>query len=92
MSEYKKISTSPEVWAVIRAKHNENLVVFGSFSEPDGNETSDDGIMMTSYGFKDASCPLIEARTTWTIDQKKPYKRINQINEWWLCYPTEEAQ
>lgn len=87
MSEYSQIVTSAEVWAVIRAKHHDQLVVFGSFSNPDGNFNgpSDKGEMFTSYGFVEGSCPLLEARTTWTIDREKPSKRIDEVTEYCLC-------
>jgi hypothetical protein len=88
---YKKMATSAEVWAVIKARHNKDLVVFGTYSAPDGDEYIGDssGRMDTSYGFKDADYPLMEASTTWTIDRDKPSSRIDEITEYWLCVPID---
>ena len=36
MSDYERVTTSVEVWAVIRARHPE-MQVFGSYSAPAGN-------------------------------------------------------
>ena len=33
---YVQITTSAEVWAVIKARHGNDLSVFESFSDPDG--------------------------------------------------------
>lgn len=88
---YKKMATSAEVWAVIRARHNKDLVVFGSYSAPEGDEFIGDssGRMDTSYGFKDGDFPLMEASTTWSIDREKPHERIDEITEYWLCVPID---
>lgn len=52
MSDYKTVETSPEVWAVIRARHPE-LVPFSTASfECD---------MFTSYGFPGSDFPVMEA-------------------------------
>ncbi len=93
MKEYGKwVPTSAEVWAVIRARHHEDLEVVGSFSAPDGNYCVDPGVgvMATLYGLKGANSPLIGAETRWDIDQEKPYERINERHEYWLCYPKQE--
>lgn len=86
MTSYVRISTSAEVWAVIRARHT-NLVVFGSYSAPDGDEFGDPSMarMDTSYGFPGASIPIIEASTRWEIDRDKPYERINEHTDYWIC-------
>lgn len=63
MMEWKKIPTSPEVWAAIRARHCDEMVVFSSYSS--------NGRMETSYGFKGHDYPIIEACTTWDIDSEK---------------------
>jgi hypothetical protein len=44
MSNYKRRVTSPEVWAVIKARHSKDLVVFETYSSI--------GHMQTRYGFK----------------------------------------
>lgn len=35
MSTHKRVITSPEVWAVIKARHGKELKVFETFSDPD---------------------------------------------------------
>jgi hypothetical protein len=91
MCEYKKIVTTAEVWAVIRARHHEQLKVFSSFSAPEGDHygNPNEGRMMTEYGFDGADCPLIGADTRWDIDSEKPHKRINERHEYWLCLPID---
>jgi len=89
--DYKRIPTSPEVWAVIRARHPE-LRVFGSYSAPDGERSGDPdkGKMFTSYGFEQGDYPVIEAQTTWDIDREAPCNRENERHEYWLCIPIRE--
>ena len=89
--EHKKIPTTPEVWAAITARHRDDLVVFSSFSAPDGDYygNHEEGRIMTEYGFKNADCPLIGADTRWDIDHDKPYNRINERHQYWLCAPID---
>lgn len=91
MNDYKRVPTSAEVWAVIRARHPE-MRVFSSYSEPDGDRFGDPsrGKMLTSFGFAHGDYPVIEAQTTWDIDQKAPHNRNNQKHEYWLCLPKRE--
>lgn len=87
--EYKRVPTSAEVWAVIRARHP-NLVPFGSYTAPEGDYFGGDsshGRIFTSYGFEGHDYPVIEAETTWDIDQSEPSKRHNEQHEYWLCLP-----
>lgn len=93
MSEYKKIKTTPEVWAVIRASHPD-LIVFSSFSNPDGRAfggAGENGEMQTAFGVSGCDYPLIEAVTRWDIDQEQPYKRINEVHHYWLCVGIDES-
>lgn len=93
--EYKRIATSPEVWAVIKARHNSQLKVFSSFSDPRGHQFGGVGVegrMETSYGFEGADCPLMEAKSTWTIDRERPHERVGEIHEYWLCLPQNEDE
>lgn len=83
MKNYKRVLTSAEVWAVIRARHPE-MCVFSSYSEP---SSENGGCMFTSYGFNQGDYPVIEAQTTWDTDQESPHKRINERHEYWLCIP-----
>lgn len=89
---YKSMETSAEVWAVIKARHND-LMVFGSYSAPDGDQYGDpsQGRMDTSLGFKGSDYPIMEARTEWTIDRDNPSKRIDEATRYWLCLPIEEG-
>jgi len=89
--EYKKTPTTPEVWAVIKARHHKDLMVFSSYSAPDGDRFGDpdQGRMMTEYGLVNAGCPLMGADTRWDIDREKLHKRINERHEYWLCVPVD---
>jgi hypothetical protein len=95
MSGYKKIPTSAEVCAVIRARHNADMTVFATFSDPDGTFNGgpgERGRMDTAYGLKGCDWPLIEYRTTWDIDQdpERSYKRHNEKHEYWICIPLRD--
>lgn len=91
MGEYRTKATSREVWAVIHASHPE-LKVFGSYSAPDGDDFGDPakGIMVTSYGFDYADCPIIEAITVWDVDRENPHNHLNKHTEYWLCFPQKD--
>jgi len=91
MSKTIKIPTSREVYAVIHARHK--LKVFSSFSNPNGNQfggSGEVGEMWTQWGFDNAHWPLLEARTTWTINHEKPHERIDEIHEYWLLMAVPE--
>lgn len=91
MSDYKLIATSAEVWAVIKARHHDDLVPMSSFSDPDGTfngGSGERGRMETSYGFRGADYPMMEARTTWRI-VPGDYKRHDETHEYWLCIPSK---
>ena len=90
MSDYKRVPTSQQVWAAIRARHPD-LRVFGSYSAPDGdNGDTSKGRMFTSYGLDPGDYPVIEAQTTWDIDPEAMHKRRNEQHEYWLCLPVRE--
>ena len=89
MSDYHTTPTKPEVWTAIKLAHPE-LVVFGSYSAPDGEHGSDRGVMFTSYGFNNCDFPIMEARTEWDIDRSDPATRINEQHKYWLCCPRSE--
>jgi hypothetical protein len=64
--------TSAEVWAVLRARHGKEFVVFSTFSDPDGTQFDGDGTrgrMETTYGFRNSDNPIIGACTTWDIGE-----------------------
>jgi hypothetical protein len=92
MPNYKTVETSPEVWAVIRARHPE-LVPFSTYSAPDGDYlggNTSKGEMFTSFGFPGSDYPIMEARTTWEINPEERWKRNNEQHRYWLCLPIEQ--
>lgn len=90
MIPYKLLQTSTDVFVAIRSSHGDDLRVFGSYSAPER------GIMFTSFGLRGAECPLIEAETTWDVDDQygydpaTPARRLNEKHQYWLCIPVEE--
>ena len=89
MCGYVRMITTPEVWAVIRARHHDDMKVFSSFSAPDGDSMGnpDEGRMDTEYGFAGAPHPFIGTSTRWDIDREQPHKRLNERHNYWLCIP-----
>jgi hypothetical protein len=57
------IVTSPEVYAVIWARHQADLVVFGTHTCMEGCEFHGDRHVYTEWGFRDAPYPLMRATT-----------------------------
>lgn len=87
------IATSAEVWVAIHARHHNDLEVVSSFSDPGGTFNGGPGIVgciETMYGLKGADLPLVGAKTTWKIDQEKPYQR-NEAREYWLVLAMKES-
>jgi hypothetical protein len=94
MSEYTRIETGAEVWAVLRARHSTDMVVYATFSDPDGGFNGgpgEIGRMDTSYALKGADFPFIEAESRWTIDPERPHVRIGESHRYWLVVPVKEA-
>ena len=88
MSDYKRVQTSAEVWAVIRARHHD-MRVFSSYSAPDGDRNGNTvGRMFTSLGFNNGDYPVMEAETTWDLETDKT--RNNLESKYWLCLPNKE--
>lgn len=85
------IETSREVYAVILARHQDDLVVFSSYSNPDGDDHLGRGKpeMMTEWGLRGADFPLIRAETTWEKNPEKEYERVNEKHRFWLVVPVE---
>jgi hypothetical protein len=82
--------TSAEVWAVIRARHGDQLHVYSSFSDPSGERgagPTGQGRMETTYALPGASWPLIGARTTWTIDPEGSTDRKDMKYEYFIFAP-----
>ncbi len=86
MIDYIRVPTSAEVWAAIRARHPE-LRVYGRACVPDGDPSK--GKTFTSYCFKLGVYPVIEAETTWEIDQEFPLTHKNERHKYWLCIPVK---
>lgn len=85
MPDWKRIPTSPEVFAVIWAKHGDALRVFSSYSNPTGRDgLSDQPQMLTEWGFKDEDFPIVGLRRVWDLGEKE-HERINERAEHWLC-------
>lgn len=90
MTRYTKITTSAEVWAVLKARHGAQMRVYGSYSAPEGDHMGDptQAVMMTEYAFADAQWPLMGARTTWQVGDYS-FPRQTEQSEYWLCVRTE---
>ena len=93
MGVHRKIPTSREVWAMIKARHPE-LVVFGSYSAPEGDYygNHDECRMMTEYGFKGCDYPIIGAKTTWDYNPLNTSERANEKHTYWLCVAEERDE
>ena len=90
--DHRKIETTYQVWKQIKESHPE-LVVFSSYSAPDGDMFGDPSkcVMMTEYGFKGCDYPIIGSKTTW--DNNGELKRENEQHKYWFCVgvdPDEE--
>jgi hypothetical protein len=83
--DWRRITTSPEVYAVIYARHRDDLVVFSSASDPGGQYGRPS--MMTEWGRRVDDVPIIGSRHTWDMGSK-PHERINDCWEYWLCAAT----
>lgn len=86
------LETTPEVWAVIKARHGDDLKVFSSFSDPTGTAFGGGGTrgrMETTYGLNGADYPLIGARTDWNIGDKN--ERLDVQHEYFLFISKKDA-
>jgi hypothetical protein len=81
------IETSAEVWAVIQARHSDQLTVYSSFSDPSGGLMGGGvhGRMETVYAVAGADYPLIGARSTWDITDEGG--RENKRHDYFLMIP-----
>jgi len=84
----RKLYTSAEVFYVIRARHEKDLEVYGSFSDPDGRSFGRDGsqgTMETIYSLNGATVPFIGVKTTWRIDGYDKKEVIgSRKHEYWI--------
>ena len=87
-----EVETSREVIAVLRARHDKQLCVFSSYSNPDGTCPMGNGQPQidTWYGFREADFPLYHLQTTWLRDPYHPHHRLNEEHNYWLCLPHKE--
>ncbi len=93
MNDYRRIPTSAEVAAVIRARHGIELVPFASFTDPCGTANGgpgDRGVMETAYGIRGTDFPILYLRTEWEIAPNKPISISGQIHSYWLCIAKAE--
>jgi hypothetical protein len=86
MDDFSLLETTPEVWAVLRARHHKDMEVYGSFSAPEGDMHGDPTTarMMTIYSIKGS--PFLKAETTWEAGS---LARKNEQHRYWLCIPRE---
>lgn len=95
MSTHKRVITSPEVWAVIKARHHADLQVFSTFSDPNGEYGGPEHCQMrTEYGLPGADFPLMGALTMWGLEQMDDgsTKRVNEHTHYWLCVNTKDDE
>ncbi len=88
MDDFRLIPTTRNVWIAIWAKHKNELVLFSSFSNPNGTfhgGAGKRGEMWSTYGISGCDYPLIEIRTTWEIHQDRPHERMYEQEEYYLC-------
>ena len=90
MNDCKRITTSLEVWAVLMARHGEELRIYGSYSAPEGEMVGEKltAVMKTEYAFEDGRWPIMGRRTTWEVGDTT-WPRKSERNEYWLCVRTE---
>ena len=90
---YRKVMTSAEVYAVLRARHGAEMAVFSSYSAPDGDHFGDVGTcrMETNWGLKGQDGPLLGVETTWERDPTRAMacERLNERHVYWLWQAIE---
>ena len=90
---YSRLITSAEVYAVIMAKHRDQMVAFETFSDPEGTFNGgpgEIGRMDTVWGIAGCNYPILEIKTRWDIDPEQPHKRINQTHSYFLLMAERE--
>ena len=90
MNDYNRIPTSFEVLDVLMTRHVQELRIYGSYINPEGEMI--DGklraVIKTEYAFEDGRWPIIGIRTTWDVGDTT-WPRKSESNEYWLCVRTE---
>ncbi|MCA7900719.1 hypothetical protein LGM39_15170 [Burkholderia cepacia] len=92
--DFKRIPTSAEVYAVLMARHKDQMSCYGSFSDPDGmfnGGPGERGRMHTLWALADTDFPILEIHTEWEIDPAQPSKRLNMTSKHWLIVGKREA-
>lgn len=95
MTDYSRLITSAEVYAVIMARHRDQMVSFATFSDPHGtfnNGPGEVGRMDTVWGIAGCDYPILEINTRWDIDPTQSYKRINQTSLYFLLMAEKEER
>lgn len=59
------VETSPEVYAVIFARHKKDLTPFASFSNPEPSYLSSQPQMLTEWAFSGATQPILKHVSSW---------------------------
>lgn len=93
MTDYTRLATSAEVYAVIMAKHRDQMASFATFSDPDGTFNGGPGAvgrMDTVWGIAGCDYPILEIQTRWDIDPEQPHKRVNQAHSYFLLMAKKE--
>ena len=90
MNDYNRIPTSAEVCVVLMALHAEELRVYGSYINPEGEMIDGNrrAVIKTEYAFEDGRWPIIGIRTTWEVGDTT-WPRKSEYNDYWLCVRTE---
>jgi len=91
---YERKPTTSKVWKAIKEAHDNDLIVFSSYSAPDGDMYGSPYkcVMMTQYGFRGAEYPFMGAKITWNRPNKFAPERENKVCEYWLCLPERESK
>lgn len=92
-NEFERIPTSAEVYAVLRARHGDQMRVYASFSDPDGTFNGgpgEIGRMDTIWSIDGCDFPILEIKTTWDIDPVRPHQRTNVESSYWLLVGRKE--
>ncbi len=86
------IPTSSDVYYAIREAHHKDLIIFSSYSAPEGDQYVDPtkGVLSTAWAFKDSDRPIIKTTVEWDIDEDNPDSRKNVKSSYWLSRPAAQ--
>lgn len=79
---YKKVPTSAEVYAVIRARHADEMAPFGTYTS--------ERCAWTEWGIRGHDCPIVGVETTWSI--RTDGRREEERSTYWLCSVVEPTE